>query len=348
MRKKRGMSIFVNMILVIGLCMLTASGTAKTLRFAHYASQTHPLHKAAMLFKKTVEEQTDGRLKIEVYPANTLGSTIEILESIQTGAVDMTLNTTGQLLLWTKEAAALQLPFIYEGPEHVYKVMDGKGGEALAKLAARKNFHIVSYWDWGFRNITNNVRPIWKPEDVSGLKLRVPPEIPMEVCMKALGAIPQKIAWAELYMALAQGVVDGQENPVHAIYHAKFYEQQKYIAMVNYMYNPAIHIMSPSVWDGLSKQEQFVIEQASFLARDYMRRLMKIEESRLLAKIKDAGCVITYPDIGPFRDKMDPAIVKIAEYAGLDFTRKWVEWTKEYAQKDETKRYLDHISKILR
>jgi len=332
-----GIAVFISVFL---FSSFLSSAKATTIRLAHFAAESHPLHKAALEFKKEVEKDTNGKVKIEIYPSNTLGSTVEILESIRTGAVDMTFNTTGQLLLWTKEAAAIQFPFIYEDLNHVYSILDGEGGGALAKIAEKKKFKVLSYWDWGFRQITNSKRPINSPADVRGLKLRVPPEIPMEEALKALGGIPEKIAWAELYMALAQKVVDGQENPIHAIFHTKFYEHQKHIAVINYMYNPAIHIISPETWAKLSEKEKTIIQKASVMGRDYMRKLMAEEEASLIQKMKDYGCVFTTPDPIPFQEKMDIAVQKIADYAGKDFSKEYLTIVAKYGKKESKKNFL--------
>lgn len=337
-------------ILMLGVYFFIFPGStqAMTLRLAHFAAETHPLHKAAESFKKAVETETNGGIKVEIYPNNTLGSTVEILEQIRTGAVDMTFNTTGQLLLWTKEAAAVQFPFIYEDLSHVYRVLDGDGGAALANLAAKKGFKVLSYWDWGFRQITNSKRPINSPADVRGLKFRVPPEIPMEVAIKALGGIPEKIAWGELYMALSQGVVDGEENPIHAIFHMKFYEHQKYISIINYMYNPSIHIISPETWAKLSDKDKSIIQGASVKGHDYMRKLMAEEEASLIKRMKDYGCIFNQPDPAPFREKMDFAIQQIGDYAGKEFSREYLGIVAKYAKKDSTKAYLQRTIQILK
>lgn len=337
-------------LVVVALCifLIPASAKAVTLRLAHYAADSHPLQKAALEFKRKVESETNGNIKIEIYPNNTLGSTVEILENIKSGIVDMTFNTTGQLLLWTKEAAAVQLPFIYEDNTHVYRVLDGEGGALLAELAAKKELMILSYWDWGFRQISNSKRPVNSPEDMKGIKVRVPPEIPMEEAMKAIGAIPEKISYSELYMALAQKIIDGQENPILAIFHAKFFEHQKYIAMLNYMYNPSIHIISPTTWKKLNEKEKKIVQEASEFGRDYMRKLMQEENDSAIKKMESYGCQFTYPDVIPFQEKMGIAVENIAQFAGKDFSQKYLLIVKKYAQKDSTKNYINKMANTLK
>lgn len=303
------------------------------LRFAHYAAENHPTGQAAFLFAKMVEERTKGRVKVSVFPNNALGSPPQIAEQVKLGSVDMSLNTSGQLLQWAPEFAAVQLPYIYDDYPHVHRVLDGEGGKLLAEKADKIGFVILSHWEWGFRNITNSKRPIRVPEDLKGLKLRIPPELPMEAAMKALGAIPQAVSFAELYMALAQGVVDGQENPIHTIYTHRFYEQQKYLAVTRYMYNNSIHLVSKKTWDRLPADVRNVLKEASDIARDASRKKVMEEEEDILAKMQKAGVTVTYPDPKPFRQLMAPAIDRIAKFAGEAFTRQWLEVTERARKK---------------
>jgi TRAP-type transport system periplasmic protein len=325
------------------LSFTTIAAYAQTLRLAHYAAESHPLHLAALEFKKSVESETNGKIKVEIYPNNTLGSSIQILENFQSGAVDFSLNTTGQLQMWVKEANAVQFPFIFENAGHAFKVLDGEGGEVIAKLAEPKGFKILSWWDWGMRQFTNSKRPINTPDDVKGLKFRVSPEVSMEASFQALGAVTEKIVFSELYMALAQKVVDGQDNPINATYHMKFYEHNKYITMVNYMYQPAIHMITTAQWAKLSDSEKSIIQKASYKSRDLMRKMMADEEASLIQKMKEAGCQFTTPDPVPFQTKMGQANVKIADFSGREFSKQFLSTVAKHATKEETKKYIQSV-----
>lgn len=302
-----------------------ASSETITLNLAHYATKDHPLGMAADYFAKKVEEKSNGRIKVQVYPANSLGAPNEICEQVRLGTLDMSLNTGGQLSQYVPEYNAIQLPFIWDGPEHVYKVLDGEGGKMLADLALKQNFVVLSNWDWGFRHITNSKRPINTPEDLKGLKLRVPPEKSMEVTIRALGAIPTSVSYSELYMALSQGVVDGEENPLLAIYTEKFYEPNKNVALVGYMYNNAVHLISKNTWDKIPDDLKPVITEASAEARDYMRDLMLKDEEKIKAELEAKGVKFTTPDLAPFKKAVEPAIEELKQSIGEDFYKQWME-----------------------
>lgn len=296
-----------------------------TLKLAHYAAESHPLGQAAKFFATTVAEKSKGRLKVEVYPANSLGAPQEIAEQVRMGTLDMSLNTGGQLSQYVPQYMAIQLPFIWTGPEHVYKVLDGEGGKLLADLAAKQNFLVLSNWDWGFRHFTNSKRPINTPDDLKGLKMRVPPEKAMEVTLRALGAIPTTVNYSELYMALSQGVVDGQENPLLAIYTEKFYEPNKHVALVGYMYNNAIHLISKNAWDKLPEDLRGIVQEASEEARDFMRKQMNDKDAEIIKELEGKGVQFTRPDPAPFVKAVEPAVAELAQSIGQDFYQKWMD-----------------------
>lgn len=301
--------------------------TAKpiVLKLAHYATKDHPLGQAADLFAKTVEEKTKGRIKIEVHPNNELGAPQAIAEQVRLGTVDMSLNTGGQLSQYVPQYNAIQLPFIFDGPQHVYKVLDGEGGKMLADLAAKQNFVVLSNWDWGFREFTTSKKQIDSPADLKGLKMRVPPEKSMEVTLRTLGAIPTTVNYSELYMALSQGVVDGEENPILAIYTDKFYEPNKNVALVNYMYNNAVHVMSKSAWDKIPDDLKPVVIEASKEARDFMRKQMNDQEATVMKQMEAKGVKFTKPDLAPFKKAVEPAIAELKQSIGDDFYTKWMD-----------------------
>jgi tripartite ATP-independent transporter DctP family solute receptor len=332
----KGKWIALFTIVIFGLIGLTGCGSKKeeqnakeqevkpiTLRLAHYAAESHPLGEAAKFFAKAVEEKSKGRIKVQVFPANSLGAPQDICEQVRMGTLDMSLNTGGQLSQYVPQYMAIQLPFIWNGPEHVYKVLDGEGGKMLADLSAKQNFLVLSNWDWGFRHITNSKKPINTPDDLKGLKIRVPPEKAMEVTLSTLGAIPVSINYSELYMALSQGVVDGQENPLLAIYTEKFYEPNKHIALLGYMYNNAVHLISKNAWDKLPEDLRTIVKEVSEEARDYMRKEMNDKEAAIIKELEAKGVKFTKPDPAPFRKASEPAIAELAKSIGEDFYQKW-------------------------
>ncbi len=294
-----------------------------TMRFAHFAEQDHPANIAAKQFASRVAERTNGAIRVMIFPNNELGGPPEQAQQIKLGTIDMGLPTEGQLDKYDRAFGAVMLPFIFDSRALVFRVLDGPAMAWLAPLAQKQGFVLLRNWDYGFRNVTNSVRPIHAPEDVKGLKLRTPPELQIQASMEALGAIVQAIAFPELYLALAQKVVDGEENPIAVIYYNKFYEVQKHLAMTRHIYNNMIHTIGAHAWMKLTPEQQTIFREESAAAGDLMRKLMAEGEADQIKKLKAAGMQITQPNLAPFRALMEPAYKRIADYAGADNVKKF-------------------------
>ncbi|HSQ84211.1 MAG TPA: TRAP transporter substrate-binding protein, partial [Desulfobacterales bacterium] len=219
------------LVFVVALSLGAVSEAKMTLKLGHYANAQHAGNKAAQMFAEGVAKRTKGAITVEIYPNNELGNPPEVLEQNVLGVIDMSLPTQGQLAKYSKKFGCVMLPFAYNGYDHAYKVLDGPFIKWAEKDLEDAGLVFLANWEWGFRNLTNSVRPINTPDDVKGLKIRTPPELSIQSAMEALGATVQTIQFSELPMALKQGVVDGQENPVSVIYAFKIYETQKYLAM---------------------------------------------------------------------------------------------------------------------
>jgi tripartite ATP-independent transporter DctP family solute receptor len=253
--------IFVVLIALALVAYGWSPAMAMELKFAHYAAETHPGHKAAVMFAEAVKERTGGKITIKIYPNNQLGSPPEVLEQNRLGVIDMSLPTQGALDKYVKAFAVVMLPFVYDSYQHAYKVLDGPFMDWVAPSLQKENLIFLSNWEWGFRNITNAVRPVNGPGDVKGLKIRVPPEIQLQAAMEACGAVVTKIAFPELYLSLKQGVVDGQENPLAVIYHFKIYEVQNHLALTRHVYNSMVHVMSLQTWKKLTPDQQKIFKE---------------------------------------------------------------------------------------
>ena len=316
--------ILAGMIALALAVLAWSPSPALELKFGHYAAETHPGHKAAVMFADAVKQRTGGKITIKIYPSNQLGSPPEVLEQNRLGVIDMSLPTQGALDKYAKAFAVVMLPFVYDGYQHAYKVLDGPFMDWVAPTLQKENLIFLSNWEWGFRNITNNVRPVNTPGDVKGLKIRVPPEIQLQAAMEACGAVVTKIAFPELYMALKQGVVDGQENPLAVIYHFKIYEVQKHLALTRHVYNSMVHVMSLKTWDNLSADQKKIFKEESKKAGDFFRKAIQDEEKDLVAKLKEKGMQVTSPDVSKFRAVMGPAYERIGKYAGEDNVKKFM------------------------
>ncbi|KQX61878.1 DctP family TRAP transporter solute-binding subunit [Angustibacter sp. Root456] len=294
--------------LVLGACsQLQSAATGKSegdgprqLLLGHGAAPGNPRTVAADAFAQEVKDKTSGRITVQVQGSEQLGSDTQMLQSVRAGTLDLSANSQGPLSASVPEAALIGLPFLFDDSETAYKVLDGPVGDQLAALAEKQGIKVLAWWDNGIRNITNNKRPITSPKDVAGLKIRTPDD-PMTVdIFKALGANPTPLAFGELYLALRQGTVDGQENPLTNIASAKLNEVQKYLAMTGHKYESTPFVMSLKTWNSLSAKDQKVVQQAADDARDKQRRLMQEQDKQLQTELAKT-MKITTPDKEPFR-----------------------------------------------
>ncbi len=286
----RRSGVFVAAVMV---CMVLLSGSAfaKTVefKFAHSGSLEHQYNIGAEQFKKLVEEKSGGELKVNIFPQAQLGGERDLAEGVRMGTIEMSSVAAGNLAGFVPELQVFGVPFLFQTREQVYSVVDGPVGKDLADIMLAKGFLNLSIWEVGFRNITNDVRPVKTPEDMKGLKIRVQESKIWIEFMKRLGAIPSPIPFGELYTALQQKVVDGQENPVATIYSMKFYEVQKYLSLTGHTYEPALVFANPKWFNGLDPKHQSIIRKAAAEAADYQRKTLAEMDKERFEIIKKAG-----------------------------------------------------------
>jgi tripartite ATP-independent transporter DctP family solute receptor len=225
-----------------------ATAQEYTLKYATSLGEDSAYYKGAVALAEAADELSDGRLKIEIYANAQLGTDRDMIEGMQLGSIDLASPSTGAMGAVVPAATVLDLPYIFDDHAHAYRVLDGPVSEELYKLFDGVGFHPLGYWEIGFRNLTNNVRPVNTPDDVKGLKLRT---LPSEIHQKAwslVGAQPQAMDWTEVYNALDTGVVDGQENPFNIILFGKLHEVQKYLSVTRHIYGAAPTSVSDITW----------------------------------------------------------------------------------------------------
>jgi tripartite ATP-independent transporter DctP family solute receptor len=298
-------TLLVLVVLVAAVSL--AQAQVIQMKLGHFAADSHPGNAASKMFADAVEKRTEGKIKITIYPNNALGSPPEVLEQNILGAVDMSLPTQGQLGKYSKKFNCVMLPFLFENYAHADRVLDGPFIQWAAPDLDKAGLVFLSNWEWGFRNLTNSKRPVNKPEDVKGLKIRTPPELPTQAAMEALGAVVATISFSELQMALKQGVVDGQENPIAVIYANKIYETQKYLTLTGHNYNTMVHVISRKVWDKLTPDQQKIVKEESVKAGNSMRKAVRDGEAREVAELKKLGVEVVTPDKAPFKKLMGQA-----------------------------------------
>ncbi|UOF88636.1 TRAP transporter substrate-binding protein [Fodinisporobacter ferrooxydans] len=302
----------------------TASGSGNpiVLKLGHGAATDNPRHLAAEKFAELVKEKTHGKVEVQVFPNEVLGSEPQMVDAVKLGTLDMALADTGIFASMSPKMAAINLPYLFKDYNSAYKVLDGPLGKDMAAPLEQNNIHLLAYWENGFREITNSKHPIHTPADLSGLKMRVP-EIPVSVAtFKALGTNPTPMAYGQLYTALQSKVVDGQENPLTNIYASKFYEVQKYLTMSNHQYSALPLVINKKKWDSFSPDIQKAIQDAANEARDYHRQLVQQQAKDLVSKLKAKGMVINTPDQAPFREATKDVYKQFADKIGSGFLKK--------------------------
>jgi len=316
---------------LLGGFALAADAPAQVInmKLGHYAPIGHPGDLAAKMFAEGVAKRSNGAIKVTVFPDNQLGSPPEQLEQNIMGAIDMSMPTQGALDKYSKKFAVVMLPFIFRDAQHAYKVLDGPFLQWAAPDLDKQGLIFLSNWEWGFRNLTNGVRAINVPDDVKGLKIRTPPEIQLQAAMEALGGNVTKIAFPELFMALKQGVVDAEENPLAVIFFNKFYEAQKHLALTNHVYNSWVHVMSKKTWEKLNPEQQKIVKEESKKAGDWMRVEIQKNEANLVAQLKEKGMLVTSHNQADFKARMKPAYDRIGEYAGKDNVEAFVKMAED-------------------
>jgi tripartite ATP-independent transporter DctP family solute receptor len=306
-------------VLILSFVVTPAAyGQVIQMKLGHFAADGHPGNLASKMFAEAVEKRTNGQIKVTIYPNNALGSPPEVLEQNILGAVDMSLPTQGQLGKYSKKFNCVMLPFAFKDYAQADKVLDGPFLKWAVPDLDKAGLVFLSNWEWGFRNLTNSKRPVVVPADVKGLKIRTPPELPTQAAMEALGAVVATINFNELQMALKQGVVDGQENPIAVIHSNKIYETQKYLTMTGHNYNTMVHVISKKTWDRLTPEQQKIVREESKKAGDWMRKTLRDAEANQIKELQKFGMQVTYPDKAKFKALMKPAYDRMNAIAGED------------------------------
>lgn len=260
----------------------------QTLILGHGADAGNPRSEAAERFAELVSERTNGSIEVQIQGSEQLGSDPEMLDSIQSGTLDLTANSQGPLATLVPQVTLFGLPFMFDTPQDAYEVVDGELGDTMISLAEEQGLTILAWWDNGIRHVTNNAQVIETPDDVSGLDIRVPEDEMTIDIFEALGANPSTIDFGELYTALQQGTVDGQENPVVNIYASDIHEVQDYMSMTGHKYEVTPFIISTSVWEELSEEDQQALQEAAIEARDFQRQRMNEQTEEELGELANA------------------------------------------------------------
>jgi len=268
-----------------------ASEDVIEIRLSHALETSHPQHAGAEKFAELVEELTKGRVAVTVYPQAQLGGDEGLQESVSNNTIEMAV--VGNTAALQPSTALFRLPFLFEDDAHAFKVLDGElGAEVFAPLL-ENDIRVLAVYHNGFRQVTNSKRPLETVEDFAGLKLRVPGSDVYMNLFNALGTNPTPMDFTEVYTALEQGVIDGQENPLAVIVSNRLFEVQDYLAITNHMYTAAPLIINETFWQGLDPELQELVLQAAEESRDFEREEFISAEGENLQTLLDSGMEVT-------------------------------------------------------
>ena len=297
----------------------------RVIKFGHLNNTDHPVSMGVHKFAELLAAKSGGKLKVQEYPASQLGNELQQQSALQGGVQEMTAPATTSLAGIVKEFGLIDFPFSVGSFAQADALLDGPLGQALIARLPEKGLVALGYWDLGFRNVTNSKRPIRRPEDLEGLKIRVIPNPVFLETFKAFKANPVPMPFAELYGALEAKAVDGQENPFSVINSNKFFEVQKYLSATNHVYAANIVLVSKKFWDRLSPTEQRLMHESANEARNYQRTASRAAAQKSLADLQAKGMQfnevsaaeqarmrdIAKPVTEKFAASYDPAIVKL-------------------------------------
>ena len=305
---KRFISLLVFAV-TLGLC-LPAAAADKTynLKLGHTGAPNHHYQEACTQFAKKVEERSQGKIKIAVFPSDQLGRQMESVEGVMLGTHDMVLTSDMVLSNWVPDMGILNLPFIFKDMWAARAALDGPAGAKLAKKLEPEGAVVIGWWDNGMRHVTNSKRAINVPDDLKGLKIRVPEGEVFVETFKALGAGPTVISFGELYTALQLKTVDGQENPPAHILTQKFYEVQKYVSRTAHIHSASPLIMNKKLLDGMPEDYRKIILQTGAEFGPIHTKMVEDLEKLQWEEVRKNGMEINDVDQAPFREKVKPVI----------------------------------------
>ena len=290
----------------------------RTIRFGHLNNPDHPISAGVKKFAELMAAKSGGKHTVREFPSNQLGNEMQQQSALQGGTQEMTAPAPTSLAGIVKEFGLLDLPFIVANSQQADALTDGPLGKMLFAKLPDKGLVGLAFWDLGFRNVTNNKRPITTPEDLEGIKLRVIPNPVFLETFKTFKANPVPMPFSDLYSALDTHAVDGQENPFAVILSNKFFEVQKFLSTTNHVYTANTILISKKFWDRLSPVEQKLVQDAALEARDYQRKISRDAAQKAIGELRAKGMQVNEvppAELGRMRQMVRPVHDKfMAEY----------------------------------
>ncbi|GAB6887459.1 TRAP transporter substrate-binding protein [Desulfothermus okinawensis JCM 13304] len=316
---------------LVALCLMTGYGMARSyvIKFSHVVAVDTPKGQAAEYFKKIVEERTKGKVKVQVYPNAVLYGDREAVEALKMNAIQMACPSFSKFTGFVPELQIFDLPFLFKDRKHLKKFMKSKVGQELLNSVSKIGLVGLAFWDNGFKQLTLKDHPIRLPQDIKGKKFRIMSSKVLEAQFKAVGASPQVLPFSEVYSALQQGVVDGQENTISNIYTKKFYEVQKYMTISNHGYLGYLLVTNQIFWNSLPKDLKKIVKKCVDDATEKNWELAAQLEKEQLKKIEESGKVkihyLTPEERKVWEDAMRKIYPEFYDVIGKDRIKKALE-----------------------
>ena len=293
---------------------------------AHTTTQDHPYTLGMVRFAQLVRERTSGRVDIRIHHSRQLGDERQVVEGLQLGTVHLAVSSTGPLGGFVPDINVLDLPFLFRDASHAYKVLDGDIGRGLLEKFEAVGIKGLAFWENGFRHITTAKKPITRPTDLKGLKIRVMENRVHQAAFRQLGADATPMAWGEVFTSLQQGLLDAQENPIPIVSTFKLYEVQKFLALTGHVYSPAPVLLSKKSWDRMPADIQKTLLDTAVEVAKVQRQLNRTQEQKQLGELKAKGMtVVEEPDRAAFREAMKPVFEQFQGQFGAGLVQRIVD-----------------------
>jgi len=288
----------VKAIVIASLLATSAFSAQYVLKFSHVVSPNTPKGKAADFFAKRLEELSGGKIDVQVYPNAQLYGDKAVLKALKLNSVQMACPSFSKFGRFVPQLALFDLPFLFKDMDHVHKVQDSEVGAKLKNMVTKKGYVALEFWDNGFKELTSSKKAILWPKDAAGQKFRIMSSKVLEAQFKVVGGNPQMMPFSEVYSALQQGVIDGEENTISNIYTKKFYEVQKYMTMSNHGYLGYLVVMSKKFWNSLpadlKKDVKQAMKEATAKERQYAIELNNSQFAKIKAYADKTGKLKIY------------------------------------------------------
>ena len=306
-------------VAVLSTLCATAFAQTKTIKLGHPQSATSAFHAGAEVFAQEVDKLSKGAMKVQLFPGAILGGEREMVEAVQLGTLEVVVTSTGPVGNFVPETLITDIPFLFRDYDHARKTLDGQIGQDILAKFPSKGIVGLAWAENGFRHVTNSKKAVNTPEDLKGLKLRTMENPVHMLAFRTMGAQPTPMAFPEVFGALQQGIVDGQENPIPVIVSSKFGQVQKNLTLTGHVYSPALFITSTSFFGSLTADQKKIIQDSAKTGATAMRRKVNEIENKGIDDLKAQGVtVVSSVDKAKFQAALAPAYADYAKRFGAD------------------------------